>query len=150
MRAMRSWNSCAAYIPRQPRSTGVARACKVLAALSESYERHPVYHPEAEELCRSFSGLIAHDQSASELGEAEELLQRTWDKHWRMIGVQRGSGFTPRSLDVAIAFVCAQALEQLRAMRGRPRGATQKTDASGTGGMASGRGRDVWCRRLMS
>ena len=129
----------------------------MLAALSESYERHPVYHPEAEELCRSFSGLIAHDQSASELGEAEELLQRTWDKHWRMIGVQRGSGFTPRSLDVAIAFVCAQALEQLRAMRGRRKGGLagcvrpeQKTDASGAGGMLSRRGRDEWCRRLMS
>jgi hypothetical protein len=101
------------------RSTGVTRACLVLSAISDAYERDPVRHPGALELCERFRGRIASGQTEAELGEAEALLWDTEQKHERMIANQRLDGYMPRSLDEALAFVCREALDELERLRGQ-------------------------------
>lgn len=100
-----------------PRSTGEARVCKVMSSICEEYERHPLFHPSAQELCAVYGGLIAHDQSESELGEAEQLMRDTLAKHRAQLRNQMAWHHPARSLDEALVFVCGQALERLEQMR---------------------------------
>ena len=100
-----------------PRSTGEERVCEVLTALSDAYEADPVYHPSARQLCARFAGRIASGQSAEELGEAEVLLWDTHNKHTRMLLNQLRDGYTPRSLDEALVYVCQEALKTLEGLR---------------------------------
>ena len=145
---------------RHAKSTGVARVCQVLSAICEEYERDPLTHPDARGLCAAFSGMIALGQSTKELEEGEQLLRQTFNKHWEQIGAQRRYQYTPRSLDVALVYVCLQALEQLKAAREEAAvqcgWGQQKTGANKKQAPTAGVGcdslpwaRDQWCQRLM-
>ncbi len=93
----------------------------MLAAISEEYERDPLYHPSTRRLCAVYGDMIAHGLSEAELGGAEQLLRETQLKHQGQILNQKVYKYTPRSLDEALVFVCTQALERLAAMRAGPK-----------------------------
>ena len=127
---------------------GVARACEVFSAISDEYERDPVIHPGTQELCKRFSGCIIYGQSATELGDSEILLKQTFDKHWDQIDRQRKAGYTPRSLDVALVFVCLQTLERLRDLRWKAAlnsgWAEEEKSSIGKGMLGEGLGSNPW------